>query len=594
VLALLERRRLVWAVAGLLIGLTVAAQIAMVPTPDTAFLLYAAGRLLDGARLYRDLVEINPPLIIWLNLPVAWLARRLHVSDFALYSLATALVVGALLLFTRRLARRYALDDAPGLRRYVLLLLCVALFPFAGLDFGEREHLVVALLLPYVFLTVAWLRGQRVPGLEAAVTGCLGGLAVALKPHFGLVWLALEVLRRWRIPSERWKVGPAAAAAVAVLAGYVLVVLRVTPEYLPLVGLLGPAYTQFLKDPFFHLLILAPRGALVLFVLLALAALRRRIESDAFVTVFAVAMVACYLAGAAQEKGFPYHFFPALVLAVVLLGLLARLRARADWRLSERLYARLPGPLAAAIGLVAVGSTLVTLAGGGPKERRERKEMLELAAIVRDHAAGRPVGVLSWHLASAFPLLNYAGVTLATRLPHLWILPASYWDSLRAEGPLRYHRVDQMQPAERWMYNGVREDLLSVQPNVLVVLRPARDVRQNGLRRLHYIRYFERDPGLAAFFSRYEFLAEKGEFDLYQRIEHGRPRTAPPPADEPGTLDVRQGEWGYIRVVLLDPEFAAGVALFGAFVAASGLADRRRPGSPPEASPARRSHMSRV
>jgi len=232
--------------------------------------------------------------------------------------------------------------------------------------------------------------------------------------------------------------------------------------------------------------------------------------------------------------------------------------------------------LAAAIALVAVGSTLVTLAGGGPEERRERKELFELAGIVRDHTGGRPAGVLSWHLGSAFPLLNYAGVPLATRIPHLWMFPASYWDSLHAEGPLRYHEVDQMLPAERWMYDVVREDLLAAKPDVLVVLRPARDAPPNGLRRLNYVQYFGRDPQLAAFFARYQRLAEKGEFDLYQRLADGAPRTAPPPSEAPGTLDVRRGDLGGLRLALMEPRFVAEGCLFLTLVAIAALFERRR------------------
>jgi hypothetical protein len=571
-----ERRGLMWALALLLFGLTVAAQLTALTTPDTGFLLYAAGRMLDGAHLYRDIVEINPPLILWLNLPVVWLARRLHVSDLHLYVLTTAIGVGVLLLFSRRLARRYALDDAPGLRRYLLLLLCIGFFPFAGVDFGEREQFVLALLLPYVFLTVAQLRGRRLPLGDATVAGALAGVALALKPHFVLVWFLLELLRRWQMPGERWRIRPEAGAMIGVLGLYMLLIVLVTPEYLFLAGFLGPTYAKFLRDPFFHLLFLAPGAALVLFALLAYVALRSRLEWPVLTATFCVATAACYLAGAAQEKGFPYHFYPALVLGLVLLGLLARTEPSPDWRVSERLYAFLLKPVALTVALIAFGATLVTLTGGGPEARRQRRECLDDAAVVRAHAAGRPVGILSFHLGSAFPLLNYAGVPLAIRFPHLWILPASYWDSLTAGGALRYRNVEEMPPVERWMYAAVEEDLLATQPNVLMVLRPARDSAPNGLRRLHYIRYFERQPELKAFLAHYELLEHRGEFDLYQRLDDDARRTAPPPSDLPGTQDVKHAEVGKINLALGDPKFASGVAVFALLVV--GFWARRRRG----------------
>ena len=41
-----------------------AAEFATFARSDMAFLLYAAERVLDGARLYVDVVAINPPRIV--------------------------------------------------------------------------------------------------------------------------------------------------------------------------------------------------------------------------------------------------------------------------------------------------------------------------------------------------------------------------------------------------------------------------------------------------------------------------------------------------------------------------------------------------
>ena len=39
---------------------------------DVAWLLYVAGQWLGGQRLYVDLIEVNPPLIVWISaLPAA-------------------------------------------------------------------------------------------------------------------------------------------------------------------------------------------------------------------------------------------------------------------------------------------------------------------------------------------------------------------------------------------------------------------------------------------------------------------------------------------------------------------------------------------
>jgi hypothetical protein len=70
---------------------------------------------------------------------------------------------------------------------------------------------------------------------------------------------------------------------------------------------------------------------------------------------------------------------------------------------------------------------------------------------------------------------------------------------------------------------------------MLIVLRPAPDRREWGLRRLNFIAYFMRDARFAQLFSRYEFAEEIGQYWVFERLPDGTPpaaprrRSAPPP-----------------------------------------------------------------
>ena len=549
--------RLLWLPIAAIIVLTLAADLARTARADMSFLLYAAGRLLDGAELYRDVVEINPPLIVWLNVPIVALARAAGISELRLYPLAVTALMALLLGYCARIARRYALTEEPELRRWFLLVLALALFPLAREDYGQREHLVLGLVVPYLLLVVARRRSVPVPSAEAAAIGCLAAIGFALKPHFVLVWIALEGLRRWRrtVPSA---IAPESAAVPIVIAAYVAVVYLATPAYFNVVALLGPLYARYLHAPFLELLVLSPGAALVLFAALALIALRRRLPDSAFAVTLAIGMLACLLAAAAQQKGLRYHFYPAFGLAFVLVAVLARLPLSRGSPI-ERLYSAAARAAAIAVGVVALGGTAITASGGSPQERAKRAELNELVQLVKARAGGRPLAVLSYHMESAFPLVSYAGVPLATRFHHLWIIPASYWDSLTSPAPIRFHSVQEMSAAERWLNQAVRDDLLAARPDLLIVLRPARDTVPNGPRRVHYVRYFNRQPELAEFFTHYRLARQIGEFDVYERAG-GRVNGAERPSLDPARADVR-GASG-IRIAVNDPEFAAGVAIF--------------------------------
>jgi hypothetical protein len=549
--------RLLWLPIAAIIVLTLAADLARTARADMSFLLYAAGRLLDGAELYRDVVEINPPLVVWLNVPIVALARSAGVSELRLYPLAVTALMAALLGYCARIARRYALTEEPELRRWFLLALALALFPLAREDYGQREHLVLGLVLPYLLLVVARRRGVPVPSAEAAAIGCLAAIGFALKPHFVLVWIALEGMRRWRRTVSS-TIPPETAAVAVVIAVYVAVVYLATPAYFNVVALLGPVYARYLHAPFLELLVLSPGGALVLFAALALIALRRRLPDPAVAATLAVGMLACLLAAAAQQKGLRYHFYPAFALAFVLVAVLARLPLPTENAI-ERLYSAAARAAAIAVGVVALGGTAITAGGGSAQERAKRAELNELVQLVKAEGGGRPLAVLSYHMESAFPLVSYAGVPLATRFHHLWIIPASYWDSLTSPAPLRFHSMEEMSAAERWLNQAVRDDLLAARPDLLIVLRPARDTVPNGPRRVHYVRYFSQQPELAEFFTQYRLVRQIGEFDVYERAG-GRVNVAERPSLDPARADVR-GASG-IRIAANDPEFAAGIAIF--------------------------------
>ncbi len=52
---------------------------------DAAWYLYGAGRVVQGAKLYRDIVDINPPLIFYFGCPAVLLARSTPASGIGVF-----------------------------------------------------------------------------------------------------------------------------------------------------------------------------------------------------------------------------------------------------------------------------------------------------------------------------------------------------------------------------------------------------------------------------------------------------------------------------------------------------------------------------
>ncbi len=544
--------------AGVVLLLALLAEFNSLIRPDSGFLLDAAGRVLDGAVIYRDVVEINPPLIIWLNMLVVKVSRLSGLSDIVVYRIGFTLMLFGCVAVATLMVRRFLWPQESRLQRLLLLALVFALFALPGRDYGEREHLVLGLVLPYTLLASARAAGVVVPPRWGWLAGGLAGLGFALKPHFLLLWPALECVPRLRRQVAWRRALPETAAIVLVLAAYLGAIAVVTPQYFGLVAQLAGAYTRFLYDPFWHLLVTGPGAAVTLLALLASVALRRRAGHPALWDGVALATLAAYLAGAAQQKGLDYHFYPSLGLAIVLLVLVSVDLHSAPARLAERLYR-----VVAASTLVTVaGATMVRAAAGAAGYDPKRAEFEERARIVREHAGNGRVFVMSYHIGSAYPLINYSGVRSASRFPQLWILPAAYWDELHADAPLRFRRREQMSPVERYLNDAAYADFARYRPTVLVVLRHARDLPTNGLRRLDYVAYFGRDPRFALLLRQYERVADVGEYTVYARLSGAVPRSGPPPIATAGTQDVLGTDQEGLQVRLLTPAFLAQLGLF--------------------------------
>ena len=151
---------------------------------DLGWLLVATNRLLDGAVIYLDdVIEINPPLILYLLAPPVGLARILAWPEIATVRVWIGLLaIVSLVGCGRVLARSLAVREQQ-LARVLLLALAFVLFMLVGGHFGQREHLMLILIGPYLFGAAARAPGSELPRGEACWIGVCAGHGIALNPH---------------------------------------------------------------------------------------------------------------------------------------------------------------------------------------------------------------------------------------------------------------------------------------------------------------------------------------------------------------------------------------------------------------------------
>jgi hypothetical protein len=489
-----------------------AAFLLMVVAPplnhDVAAILNFAERWVAGERLYRDLIDVNPPLIFVLTAIPALVAKWTPLDGVESLLLA---VLGCCLAAWRMTARlRRDMAEGPVERRVLDALVPLACV-LAAYDVGQREQLMGLFAIPYAFLAARRIEGLPTsPGLAWAVT-LSAALGFALKPHFLAVPLLVEAL----VLARR---GPRLAIRDPLPWGMAFLWVA----YAASLPLLFPAYLNFVVPLVmgyylgngglnaFDVLLTDRMGpALLLLAALAPFAGRRRAGpvAHALLAVGAGATLSAWV----QHKGWSYHVVPIAMASALLAGVLA-----ARWldRMLPAARAAAAAPAVAVAAALAVG--LVHVRGESPWRQIWYDQLPggQLTAALKQEVAGERLLVLSSDIYPVYPALNYARARSTLRFMNLWLLIGAYPDC--PEDAPRYRETWEMSRPEFLVYRTVAEDFARAPPaGVLVAKNPG--IPRCGAEDFDFVDYFSRHPAFAETWRRYTRIVHMDTYLLYMR-----------------------------------------------------------------------------
>jgi hypothetical protein len=450
---------------------------------DVAWQLWIAHQLNGGATLYRDIIEINPPLWFWMALPIDWLATHLGTRIETMLILAIGAASMVSLTATHRLL--FGLDR--GRKALLLAYAALALTVVPWMHVGQREQIVLIATLPYAALIACRREARAVPARFAALIGAGAALGFALKHYFLLapalleLWLVIADRRSWRI------LRPEIIAMAAVGAIYACAALLWDPDYftsvLPMVRLAygdtGAPSISGLFQP----------ALLVAFAMLALVALNRdQLSGTAFaqsLTIAAVGFAGVYFL---QAKGWTYHAIPLLGCAsLALAALLAQKRA-----VSPELYA-------AAAALLSLPLVLAW-----EDSRYEPLPSPDLEQALSGTHPGQSVGFVATDPALAWSVTLQRGYLYPSRYMGFWMLRAV----------VEKHADPRLRSLGSRVIRETVIDLRCAPPVRIIVARPRPGPESAGS--FDILPFFLRDAEFARFLAHYRPVSRTSveEFDL--------------------------------------------------------------------------------
>ena len=262
--------------------------------PDIAWLIEASRRWREGAELYRDIIEVNPPLIFYETVALSG-----GVLTGPAYMAGVCIVICASALWVLRMRGTY------------FAMAALAAMLVGGItDFGQRDHLALIFVIPF-------LLGDGASRNERIALGLWAFLGIGLKPY--LLPIPLAAIGTRAVLAHSWR--PLVSAEMITLAAgcvaYLGVAVILHPAYFDEIIPIGQ-YSYFAYgSPLLNYTF--PHAFIVVGLAIAAALDRRHLPLTA-------AMMAAVGSYYLQGRNWSYHFVPAAGL-IILQSILLRSRA---------------------------------------------------------------------------------------------------------------------------------------------------------------------------------------------------------------------------------------------------------------------------
>ena len=441
-----------WLALAALFAIALIMRHVLAANADVSWLLTVAERVLDGQRLYVDVIETNPPMAVLTYIPGVVIARALGLpAEMVTDGLVFVAIFASLAVATRILRNSPVLEGLPGWPLALLGFAVLAVLP--AKTFGQREHIAVVELLPAIALYAHRIKGGHAPLWAVVAAGFGAGLAMTFKPHFaigilcGLAALAIQA-RSWRI-----LFGTENFIAAVVVAVYAVCVVVVFPEFLtniaPLVRdiyvLVGASPLDMVKSPAMLISVAAIFAALVL---------KRPGRIDSTLLLLLATSLGFMLVFFLQRKGWPYHSYPMIVFAMLGLGYAGARREPRDRAL--RMFAL------ATLAITFMQS--IVWFNWAFDKAFDTRPLWAATAQLGPHPR---ILAITAEPGLGHPLVRALQGTWVSRQQGLWV--AGYIRNLRNRGPLdpqQEAKFDRYAAQERAM---LIEDIKRNQPTVVLI-----------------------------------------------------------------------------------------------------------------------------
>ena len=185
---------------------------------DCALFFECAKRLLLGQLPYVDFIEHNPPLIYYFNLIPAWFHLQFNLSADLVFLYYMVIITTLIFIFSYKILVNAKLQFSI----YQTFLIAIVLFNITVLEtYGQREHIIVLLIIPFMIVRSLRFENYAISKLTAILAGILAGIGLSIKPWYTILILFYDIT--WAIITKQYKLFLAKEAQALILTIFVYI-----------------------------------------------------------------------------------------------------------------------------------------------------------------------------------------------------------------------------------------------------------------------------------------------------------------------------------------------------------------------------------
>lgn len=476
---------------------------------DVAWLLFVSGRMTDGARLYKDYIDPTTPFIFYFQIPPAWFAHLAKISQItSLYIYISGFIVSSLLL-CRYLINR-TLTDLSQCYRDLAVVLLAALFAVLPLgNFGQREHLMLILVFPYI-LSLAARRSQiRINTAIALIIGILAGFGMSFKPFFLGLWFLTEAYVLLSRPRIGWyrpeNLSFIATTAVYWVFFFLSGYLKIVPFLMDIYGALHISWAAMIES--------LPTFVWLLTILVYIKFRKLEGKTAETLRILCVASTAFFFQTFIQRKDWFYHNYPlwAATGFIAFLLLVRFLSIRSAVKPYLRTLQRVIPVMLIAIFIGYAGIYKTARDYNDPF----LSDLKPTVAVIKTLAEHQPIYIFTTNITLPFPIVNYTKTQWPVRFHCLWPLWSLYGKRWYPGHQIAYRNKSEMGPDERFVFNSVIHDLIATPPKLMAVDTFWQPVFRRQT--FNFIGYFSQGRRFRQLFRKYKYICSVGRFNIYLR-----------------------------------------------------------------------------